>query len=140
MGPSVERLLTISWNGSANVVDLESPMLCTKIQPQSFLSFGEEHFKSVFTIYGHSVHLGQCCGTIPANCLLLPLSYLYTCIKMCSFLTSTPLKLLLRQDKICTPIHVYRENVEKLFFFLFLFFLFFFFFFFFFFFSKCIKD
>ena len=27
-----------------NLVDLESPMLCTKIQPQSFFGFAEEDF------------------------------------------------------------------------------------------------
>ena len=39
-----------------NLVDFESPMLCTKIQPQSFLRSGEEVFKC-FTIYGHGIHL-----------------------------------------------------------------------------------
>ena len=40
-----------------NLVDLESPKLYTKIQPQSFLSTEEEDFLSVFTIYGHGSHL-----------------------------------------------------------------------------------
>ena len=34
-------IMTIIWT---NLVDLESPMLFTKIQPQSFLGSGEEDF------------------------------------------------------------------------------------------------
>ena len=41
-----------------NSVHLESPMVYTKIQPQSFLSTGEE-FLSVFTINGQGSHLVQ---------------------------------------------------------------------------------
>ena len=47
-----------------NLADLESPMLYSKIQPQSFLSSGE----SVFTIYGHGSQLVQWCRTIWTIC------------------------------------------------------------------------
>ena len=42
-----------------NLVDLESLMLYTKIQPENFLSIGEEDFLSVLTIYGHGSNLDQ---------------------------------------------------------------------------------
>ena len=40
-----------------DLVEFESVMLYTKIQPWSFLGSGEEDFLSVFTIYGHGGHL-----------------------------------------------------------------------------------
>ena len=43
---------TIFWT---NLVNLESPMLHTKIQSQNFLGSGEENFKC-FTIYVHGSH------------------------------------------------------------------------------------
>ena len=42
-----------------NLVDLESLILYTKIQPENFLSTGEEDFLSVLTIYGHGSNLDQ---------------------------------------------------------------------------------
>ena len=42
-----------------NLVDLESPMPYTKIQPQSFLGSGEEYFQEFFTICGRGSHLVQ---------------------------------------------------------------------------------
>ena len=47
-----------------NLVDLESLMLYTKIQPQSFLSTGEEDFYK----YVQSSHLVQWCKTFWTNC------------------------------------------------------------------------
>ena len=41
----------------ANLVDLESLILYTKIQPQSFLGSGENFFTFFFIIYGHGGHL-----------------------------------------------------------------------------------
>ena len=54
--------LPIIWT---NLVDLEFPMLYTKIQPQSFLD--SKDFKC-FTIFGHGGHLDKWRGTIPTNC------------------------------------------------------------------------
>ena len=50
----------------ATLVDLPSPMIYAKIQPQGIFSSGEEDFWKVFTIYGHGGHLGQWTATILA--------------------------------------------------------------------------
>ena len=50
-----------------NLVDLQSPMVYTKIQSQSFLGSGGADFKG-FTIYGYGGHLVQWCSTICTNC------------------------------------------------------------------------
>ena len=52
--------IPILWT---NLVDLVSPVLYTKSQPQSFLGSGEENIKS-FYHNGHGSHLVQWCGTI----------------------------------------------------------------------------
>ena len=50
----------------ATMVDLSSPMIYAKIQPQGVLSSGGGDFLKVFTIYGHGGHLGQWTATILA--------------------------------------------------------------------------
>ena len=45
--------MIIIWT---NLAGLEPQMLYTKIQPESFLDYGEEDFFIVFTLYGHGGH------------------------------------------------------------------------------------
>ena len=49
----------------ATLVDLPSPMIYAKIQPQGIPGSGEEDFKGL-TIFGHGGHLGQWTTTILA--------------------------------------------------------------------------
>ena len=53
---TVKRSKVIIWT---NLVDTESPMLYTKIQPQSFLSSGEEDCKSVLPYMGMAAILSN---------------------------------------------------------------------------------
>ena len=50
----------------AILVDLSSPMIPAKVQPQDILGSGGEDFLKVFTIYGRGGHLGQRTATILA--------------------------------------------------------------------------
>ena len=50
----------------ATLVDLPSPVIPAKIQPQGILGSGVEDFLKVFTIYGHGGHLSQRTVTILA--------------------------------------------------------------------------
>ena len=43
----------------AILVDLQSPIICAKIQAQGLFGYGEEDFLKVFTIYGHGSHFDQ---------------------------------------------------------------------------------
>ena len=47
-----------------NFVELESPILHAKFQDHRTSGSGEEDFLRVFTIYGHSGHLGHVTWTI----------------------------------------------------------------------------
>ena len=48
------------------LVDLPSPMIPAKVQPQGILGSEGEDFLKVFTIYGRGGHLGQRTATILA--------------------------------------------------------------------------
>ena len=55
--------MIIIWT---NLVDLESSMLYTKIQPQGLFGSGEEDFKCFYHIW-HGGHFVWWCGTIWSN-------------------------------------------------------------------------
>ena len=48
------------------LVDLQSPMIPAKVQPQGILGSGGEDFLKFFSIYGRGGHLGQRTVTILA--------------------------------------------------------------------------